>query len=201
MSTLNYYATYASDFASDTVAVDFTTTQKRFLKYLAPGASILDFGCGSGRDSKYFLEQGYRVTAIDGCKELCALASAYTGLAVQQMLFQELTAVAQFDGLWACASILHVPKNQLPDIFQRICRALKPGGYAYLSFKYGSFEGERSGRHFTDLTESQLSEILLSVPGLQLVEQWVSADVRPGRENEKWLNIICCTDSHREHVK
>lgn len=190
MSTLDYYTDHAQEFISGTVSVDFSTTQNRFLRYLLKGAAILDFGCGSGRDSKYFLEQGYQVVATDGCKELCELASSYAGIPVRQMLFQELEAVAEFDGLWACASILHVPKTELPEVLERMTRALRPGGYAYISFKYGYFEGLRNGRYFTDLTEASLEKLLETVPELGLVEQWVSGDVREGRSDEKWLNAI-----------
>ena len=154
------------------------------------GSHILDFGCGSGRDSRYFSERGYRVTATDGCVEFVALASAYTGLKVKQMLFGELSAVDEFDGVWACASILHLPKDELIKVLKKINKALKSGGYFYTSFKYGFFEGELNGRYFTYLTEDSLLELLCSVPELNIIEQWVSSDVRAGREDEKWLNVI-----------
>lgn len=192
--TLNYYAENAADFAADTVNVDFSATQERFLALLPAGASILDFGCGSGRDTKAFLERGYRVTAVDGSPELCTLASAYTGIPVRQMLFAKLDDVEAYDGIWACASILHVPSAELPDIFRRMITALKPGGIIYTSFKYGTYEGERNGRLFTDFTEETFAAFLKQFPELTIEDQWISADVRPGRSNEKWLNVILCKD-------
>ncbi len=188
--TLNYYAENAADFAAGTVNVDFSSIQKRFLTRLQPGTSILDFGCGSGRDTKAFLAWGYRVTAIDGSQELCAIASANTGLPVRQMLFDELNDVEAYDGIWACASILHVPSAELPDIFRRMITALKPGGIIYTSFKYGTFEGERNGRRFTDFTEETFAAFLKQFPELTTEDQWISTDVRPGQSNEKWLNVI-----------
>lgn len=188
--TLNYYAENTADFAVGTVNVDFSSIQKRFLTRLQPGASILDFGCGSGRDTKAFLAWGYRVTAIDGSQELCAIASANTGLPVRQMLFDELNDVEDYDGIWACASILHVPSAELPDIFRRMITALKPGGIIYTSFKYGTFEGERNGRRFTDFTEETFAAFLKQFPELTTEDQWISTDVRPGQSNEKWLNVI-----------
>ena len=188
--TLNYYAENAADFAASTVNVDFSATQERFLSMLPAGASILDFGCGSGRDTKAFLARGYRVTAVDGSPELCRIASAYTGIPVRQMLFAELGDVNAYDGIWACASILHVPSAELPDVFRRMITALKPGGIIYTSFKYGTFEGERNGRLFTDFTEETFAAFLKQFPELTIEEQWISADVRPGRSNEKWLNVI-----------
>lgn len=192
--TLNYYAENAADFAENTVNVDFSLTQERFLTRLQPGASILDLGCGSGRDTKAFLDQGYRVTAIDGSPELCKIASAYTGIPVRQMLFDELDDVETYDGIWACASILHVPSAELPDIFRRMITALKPRGIIYTSFKYGTFEGERNGRRFTDFTEEAFAAFLKQFPELTVDDQWISADVRPGRSDEKWLNVILRKD-------
>ena len=109
--TLQHYNVNAESFAANTVAVDFSQIQQEFLSTLPPGANILDFGCGSGRDTKYFLEQGYKVDAIDGSPMLCKLASTHTGIKVRQMLFQELHAKEKYDGIWACASILHVAKK------------------------------------------------------------------------------------------
>ncbi len=188
--TLNYYAENAADFAAGTVNVDFSSTQERFLTRLQPGASILDFGCGSGRDTKAFLVRGYRVTAADGSPELCKIASVFTGIPVRQMLFNELDDVEAYDGIWACASILHVPSAELPDVFRRMITALKPGGNIYTSFKYGTFEGERNGRLFTDFTEKTFAAFLKQFPELTIEDQWISTDVRPGRSNEKWLNVI-----------
>lgn len=190
MSTLSYYSTNAVEFSQGTVSVDFTKTQERFLHYLAPGGSILDFGCGSGRDAKYFAERGYKVAVTDGCAELVALASEYSGLPVKQLLFSELADVETYDGIWACASILHLPKLELIDVLQKISVALKPDGYLYTSFKYGNFEGERHGRYFTDMTETSFGELLKQVLSLMVVEEWVSSDVREGRGDERWLNLI-----------
>lgn len=146
--------------------------------------------CGSGRDTKYFLEQGHQVEAVDGSAELCRLASEYTGIPVKQFLFQELDETEKYDGIWACASILHLKKCELPGVLEKICRALKTNGVAYLSFKYGDFEGERNGRYFTDMTETSAGELLTAVPELKLEKQWISGDVRTDRGNEKWLNLI-----------
>lgn len=190
MSTLDYYRNHAQDFSDGTVAVDFTTTQERFLHYLQPGDSILDFGCGSGRDSRCFVERGYVVTATDGCAELVELARAHTGLPVRLELFQALEDMELYDGIWACASILHLPSEELVEVLGRLHRALKPGAYLYASFKYGDFAGESRGRYFTYLTERSLTELLARTPDFESVEQWVSEDVRPGRERELWLNVI-----------
>ena len=188
--TLDYYAENAAAFVADTVYVDYSVNQGRFFAKLSPGASILDFGSGSGRDSKAFLDRGYIVTAIDGSPELCRIASAYTGIPVRQMLFTELDDVEAYDAIWANASILHVPFAELPDVFRRMITALKPGGVMYVSFKYGTFEGDRSGRRYTDFTEEKFAEFMKQFPELTIEDQWISGDARPGRSNEKWLNVI-----------
>ena len=189
-TTLTYYNTQAKDFVQGTVAVDFHITQDRFLAQLAAGASILDFGCGSGRDTKYFLQHGFAVEATDGSKELCKLASAYTGISVKQMLFDELEAVEKYDGIWACASILHLEWTDLVVVMQKMVRAVTDGGVIYTSFKYGQFTGERNGRFFTDLDEEGLARLLKEVSGLEIKELWITGDVRPGRGEEKWLNVL-----------
>ena len=189
--TLDYYSRNAARFAAETASADLSAARGRFLALLpSPSASILDFGCGSGRDTKVFLELGCRVTAADGSPELCVLASAYTGIPVRQMLFSELDETEAYDGIWACASLLHVPFAELPDIFRRMVTALKPGGVIYASFKYGTFEGERNCRYFTDFTEEKFATFLQGFPELSLEEEWISGDVRPGREGERWLNIL-----------
>lgn len=188
--TLAYYNQNASAFSADTQSVDFHDTQDLFLSFLNPGDSILDFGCGSGRDTKYFLEQGYQVIATDGSKALCAVASEFSGIPVKQLLFQELEDVNKYDGIWACSSILHAAREEQRDIFNRMVRALKAEGFIYTSFKYGGFEGFRGERYFTDFNEENFAEFIKAFPELSVEKMWVSADVRPERSNEKWLNII-----------
>ena len=188
--TLNYYNSKAKDFVSGTVDVTFTEMQDTFLEFIPAGGKILDFGCGSGRDTKYFISKGYDVDATDGSEELCKIASKYTGIQVKQMLFEELEEVETYDGVWACASILHVERKQLPDIMRKVAIATKKGGVVYTSFKYGNFEGVRNGRFFTYLTEESFEELLRKVPELAIEKLWISADVRAERGEERWLNIV-----------
>lgn len=189
-NTINYYNQNAENFIANTQNADMHPTQERFLCLLEANTSILDFGCGSGRDTKYFLEKGYQVTATDGSAELCRLASEFTGIKVKEMLFQELDAINQYDGIWACSSILHLPKKELLPVIRKMCEALKDNGIIYTSFKYGDFEGERNGRYFTDFTEKTFQEVIEKVPELTIEEHWITSDIRPGRGEEKWLNLI-----------
>ena len=188
--TLNYYNQNADQFCKNTISVEFSATQHRFLSHLPVAAHILDFGCGSGRDTKAFLDQGYHVEAIDGSEELCKLASQYTGIQVRHMLFQELSEVSEYDGIWACSSILHLPLEELYEVLYKMSTALKPNGIIYTSFKYGTFSGERSGRYFTDMTEETFADFISKIENLRVEEEWITSDVRPGRSEEKWLNLI-----------
>lgn len=188
--TLTYYNTYAQSFTQSTLNVDFTAIQNKFLDKLPARAFILDFGCGSGRDTRYFLDRCYRVEAIDGSEELCRLAGEYTGIEVKCMLFQELQDTDRYDAVWACSSILHLTYDELITVLEKIARALKDKGLLYTSFKYGTEEGERNGRYFTDMTEEKLAGLLEKVPDFEIEEQWITSDVRPGRGEEKWLNLF-----------
>ena len=187
---IDYYNLNAENYIENTQNVDMHLTQGRFLRLLAETASILDFGCGSGCDTRYFLNKGYQVTATDGSAKICRLASIYTGIAVKEMLFQELDDINTYDGIWACSSILHLPKNELLLVIRKMCDALKSTGVIYTSFKYGDFEGERYGRYFTDFREDTFREFMKGIPELTIEDYWITGDVRPGRGNEKWLNLI-----------
>lgn len=189
-TTLNYYNQNADSFIQGTVSVDFSQVQDKFLERLNVGDCILDFGCGSGRDTKYFLKKGMVVDAIDGSVNLCKLASEYTGIKVQNILFQELDEQEKYDGIWACASILHLSKEELSVVLDKMIAALKKNGIIYTSFKYDDFEGERNGRYFIDFTVESFKEFIENVADVEIVEYWITGDVRQGRGEERWLNII-----------
>lgn len=187
--TITYYNQHAKEFVSTTIAVDFRTNQDKFKKNLH-GKNILDFGCGSGRDTKYFLESGFHVTAVDGSEEMCKYASEYTGISVRKMLFQELNEQDKYDGIWACSSILHLSKKKLRPVLVKMIDALRCGGLIYTSFKYGDFEGERNGRYFTDFSIETFTEFIKEINNIKIEDWWISGDVRPGRGGEKWLNLL-----------
>jgi cyclopropane fatty-acyl-phospholipid synthase-like methyltransferase len=162
----------------------------RFLSHLSEGSSILDAGCGAGRDSLYFLNTGYKVTAFDGSKEMAKHSSSLTGLNVSHLRFDELDFDQKFDGIWACASILHVEKAQMTSVLNKLTKTTKDRGILYMSFKYGAGEDERGGRHFSNYTEDTFRELLKTCPSLHLLDTWITNDVRPSRNHELWLNIL-----------
>ena len=146
----------------------------------------IDLGCGSGRDSKHFIENGFRVVPVDGSPEMCKFAESYLGIPVRCIQFSELDYKKEFDGIWACASLLHVPKKNLDAVMRRVVQALTPYGVLYASFKYGEGENDVDGRHFSYYNEYDLD----TLTDLKLIEYWVSDDVRLDHANEKWLNTL-----------
>ena len=168
--TVTYYNENADAFCEHTLHQNMEEQYRFFLKYVPSGARILDFGCGSGRDTKYFRDCGFNVTAIDGSEQMCKKAESYTGINVRQMNFLDLNDREIYDGIWASASLLHIPKKDLPRMFAKLRKALTREGIMYVSFKEGSFEGMRDGRFFSDLTEGELFNLINTVGGLKIVE-------------------------------
>lgn len=186
---INYYNQNADQFFATTYQVEMTSLYQSFLRYLPEHASILDLGCGSGRDALAFKNFGHQVEAIDYSEELVGKACQLTGLPVQLGNFYELSAQGKYDGIWACASLLHCERDKLSDVLQRILRALKPNGVCYMSFKYGDQNREKDGRSFTDVNEKQTHDLLKSFDDVLLLQQWITTDKRPDR-TEEWLNIL-----------
>lgn len=188
--TLKYYEKHADEFISSTIYADVRGLYEKFEKYLSAGNRILDLGCGSGRDSKYFAEKGYQVTAVDPSPEMCKSTRDYAGVRVQIGTAEELLFDQDFDGVWACASLLHVPREKQVTAMNAICNSMVHGGILYCSWKYGDQDRNDQGRLFTDLNEHGLKMILQEVPESSLIETWITTDVRPEKAEQKWLNAL-----------
>jgi len=189
--TIEYYERSAGHFAEETFALNMEALYEPFLARLPRGGRILDAGCGSGRDAAHFTSLGYQVVAFDASPAMVAEARRRTGLDVRRLTFQEVDFNEVFDGVWACASLLHVPHEEMPGILRRLAAALRYGGVLYASYKYG--EGQRrdeAGRLFTDYMETSFEVLLSRVPELSLGQMWISEDVRPGRKMDRWLNVL-----------
>jgi SAM-dependent methyltransferase len=189
MKTIDYYNQYADEFTASTFEVDMKSLYQPFLDLLPVNAHILDLGCGSGRDSLVFKNKGYRVDAMDYSEALVKKATELTGIQVKHQSFYELNEVAVYDGIWACASLLHCERYRLAEVIEKMLQALKPNGVIYMSFKYGDSDREKDGREFTDLNERQAQNLLAQFKQVSLVQQWITVDKRPDRE-EQWLNIL-----------
>ena len=190
-STKAYYDQRAVEFCANTVAMDMSELYAPFLQTIPPGGRILDAGCGSGRDSRAFLSLGFDVVPIDASAEMVRATKELTGLDAWQLGFEELDFDGEFEGIWACASLLHVTRRELSTVLARLARALKPNGVLYMSFKHGDGERVEDGRLFNDMDEAKLCDALLNHPPLELSASWVSEDLRNDRGGRQpWLNAI-----------
>jgi len=187
--TIDYYQQNADEFFNGTINVDMSNIYQHFTNDLPTDSLILDAGCGSGRDSKAFLDMGYQVEAFDASSEMVKRASKYTGLDVKYAVFDDVTAIDKYDAIWCCASLLHVPESDLPTTLLKLTDALKPNGIWYLSFKYGSEQREKDGRLFTDVNEERLATLVSAMPHVEVKRTWITEDNRPDR-NERWINAI-----------
>jgi SAM-dependent methyltransferase len=188
--TTDYYDRNAEAFVAETLGVSMEGLYQPFLALLPPGSHILDAGCGSGRDVLEFSRRGFRVTAIEASPALARLASDLLGQPVQVLRFQEMRFEEQFDGIWACASLLHVLRAEMDCVVGRFTGALRPGGVWYVSFKLGEAEEVRGGRLFSDYTEQGLRALMTGHPLLTIERLWVTEDVRPGKKGNWWLNAV-----------
>jgi SAM-dependent methyltransferase len=189
--SVSYYNRRAADFAAQTADLDLGALYERFLRHVRPGGRILDAGCGVGRDTLAFARRGYDVVAFDAAEEMVKLARGRAGshAVVHRMHSEDIRWRGEFDAIWACASLLHIPEASFPTVAERMAETLRPGGAWYMSFKLGKGERVAGERLFVDHTEETLRDVLGSIP-VRITEVWITADVRPGRGSEQWLNAI-----------
>ncbi|MEM5549529.1 class I SAM-dependent methyltransferase [Pseudoalteromonas neustonica] len=190
VNSIDYYNQHSKDFIASSLNVDMSALYAEFTPLLPKHALILDAGCGTGRDTKYFIEQGFNVTAIDASKELVEFATNHIAQPVIHKTFMQIDDTNIYDGIWCCASLLHVPKSELSTVFTKLATALKANGILYVSFKYGDTERVHNGREFTDLTEHGLQHIISAQPSLCISKHWITGDQRTERGHEQWLNAI-----------
>lgn len=190
MDSIDYYNRHAADFYDRTVELDLKEELERFILLLPEGAAVLDLGCGSGRDSLYMKEEGLDVTAMDASEELCELAQIHIGQDVLLMRFEEIDFMEVFDGVWANASLLHVPLEEMDEILDKIIKSMKTEGILYMSFKYGDFSGIRDGRYFKDYNTRELKELLGRHPSLELIEIYKNEDVREEKKMDRWIHVL-----------
>lgn len=187
--TISYYDENAEEFCRNTIDADMSFCRNKFLQYLKTGAAILDAGCGSGRDSAVFKQLGYQVTAMDASSKICWEAEKVLRQKVLCKTFEELDDEKVYDGIWACASLLHVSKERMSEVLYRLKRALKDRGILYASFKYGKEEKVVNGRLFSNYDEQSL-RALMSENEFEVLELFVTRDVREGRSEERWVNVV-----------
>lgn len=185
--TICWYDHHAQEYAEQTRQVDLNGIRGRFLRHIPKYGEILDVGCGAGRDLRYFLEQGREAVGLDPSEKMAKLAAEYAGASVHQCRVQEFKPEKRFDGIWACASLVHVPRKELPDVFDQLSGWLRYRGALYTSFRMG--EVQRSKRFFNDVNQEEAADLVRSVEDLVCREIWLTDDSR-GRSGVKWINIL-----------
>ena len=185
-----YYETNAKCYARETFSADMSEQYQRFLSLLRGQAKILDVGSGSGRDACYFQKHGYQVTALEPSKNLCReIRKVFSGEIVCSDL-QNYQPDQPFDGIWACASLLHLQEKEIMRFFEKMDLYLKDNGIIYFSGKNGISTGRAAdGRYFLEFTEQLVEKILAANERMQLEELWYTEDVR-GREGFRWMNVV-----------
>lgn len=191
-NTLEYYNKNAKIYCKQTLVGNLKENYDRFLKQLQPNSYILDFGCGSGRDSKYFIDNGYKVKSTDGSEEMCKLATQYISQEVNYMKFEELNDVDTYDGIWACASILHVEKNNLLNVLIKMINALKTNGIIYTSFKIGKGYEIKENKYYNYLTKNEMLQILDKTrKNVKLIDYFETLpSTKRNDQNTIWGNFI-----------
>ena len=193
MDSTDYYERYGNAYFEETVNLSMEDILEEFAEYLPENAEVLDLGCGSGRDTLWLEEAGFGVTML-----MCRLAEIHTAHEVLHMTFDEMDFQEVFDGIWACASLLHVPSDEMDGILEKVTAALKPGGYLYMSFQYGDGEEIRGHRLYHDYTEKSLSRLMKHQSELHAVKIWSTVDRREGNGHRKWVQVIAQKDKEPE---
>jgi len=188
--TIDFYNKNAENYCSKTIGIDLTQIYEKFLKYIPKQGAILDLGCGSGRDSLYFLNNGFDVTSMDASIEMVKLSSKLINQKTIHCKIEDIDFKDKFDGIWACASLLHINKNATVDVYNKLLSALKIDGILYASYKYGTNAMVKEGRYFNNYDENSFSEMIKNIKSLELIEFWTTLDLRQEGNNQKWLNIL-----------
>lgn len=189
-SSVDYYNSHAEAFIDSSINADVSLLYNEFEKLLKDGSYILDLGCGSGRDSKHFLENGYKVLSADPSEEMCKQTFLLTYNDVVQQSAEELKYVETFDAVWACASLLHVAQDDMKGTLEKVFASLKPEGILYASWKYGFDERLLDdGRLYSDFTEEMLNDLLQEFAGIEILKMWMTDDVRENNTT-RWINVL-----------
>lgn len=189
-----FYDLHGPAYATSTINIDLTAIHDRFLACIPRGGLILDVGSGSGRDTLAFLSRGFRVEALEPSMGLAALSAKLTGVVPRVERAQDINATDRYDGVWACASLVHIPPHELPAVFGNLLRSARKRAPIYCSFKHG--HGARiaaDGRPFTDLNEDDLTRILSGFPEITRSVTWISDGEGSARGLDVWLNTIFST--------
>ena len=189
-STIDYYNTHADEYYQSTVAADLDAARKKFAAYLQPEARIIDVGCGSGRDVLAFRDMGFNAEGIDASEELVRLATERLGITANVADMSDWIADEAYDGIWCCASLMHLSEEDCEKFFSNLKYNLRRGGVLYISVKTGIETGtDAAGRYLRNFNEEDIRELINKTAGLRLSELWYTDDTL-SRRDFRWLNVI-----------
>ncbi len=192
LDSIDYYNRFASEYYEKTVNVTMQEQLKQFMELLPIGGAVLDLGCGSGRDSLFLVEEGFDVTSLDGAKKMCELAQIHVGQEVLNLTYDQLDFNEVFDGIWACASLVHEDPDKLSVTLQRVFDCLKSEGVMYMSFRYGDFIGFNSDINFYAYTEDTFHSVLEQCrekQNIEIIDVFITKDSRQEFLDNEWINI------------
>lgn len=184
------YDTNANQYIESWLTANMKTQYDAFLSLIPPGCHILDGGCGSGRDTLYFLQHGYSVSAFDSSIEMVKYAQSFTGVPIERLRWQDLNYIEAFEGVWASATLLHIPRRDMKDVFMRIHLALKHNGILFASFKDKAKDFASEGRFFTAYNRDTMQDFLKDLNLFDTISITETHDSRKGRTDEIWLNVL-----------
>lgn len=189
-STINFYNKNHENYDNDTSQLELKEQWKIFESRIRPGGKILDIGCGSGRDITHFQTRGFSVEGLEPSTAMAEMARKRTNARIYIQPAEQLCANNQYDGIWACASLLHISKKNIKETIQRIAQALNKNGHAYISVKSGSGElRKEDGRLFSNYSSEELKEIISTIPEIVIVTLWTTPDAAQ-REDLEWINLL-----------
>ena len=192
LDSIDYYNRFAKEYYEKTVNATMEEQLKQFTELLPIGGAVLDLGCGSGRDSLFLVEDGFDVTSLDGAEKMCELAQIHVGQEVLNLAYDQLDFKEVFDGIWACASLVHEEPEKLPITLQRVFDCLKSEGVMYMSFRHGDFVGFNSDINFYAYTEATFDSILEQCrerQNIEIVDMFITKDGREEFLDNEWINI------------
>jgi SAM-dependent methyltransferase len=190
MNSGNYYDDSHPSYIQEVQDVDLSFIYNQFLHLVKKNGTILDAGCGSGRDMLNFKNMGYLVSGFDSSIKMVQSALAYSGCPVSHTSFEMLNYDDEFDAIWACASLLHVERKNLTKVFALLHKALHKEGVLYCSFKARSDDFDDGERSFTCFTPTKLEHFIISSTNFSIINIFISEDVRENRKGEMWTNAI-----------
>ncbi|WP_196764436.1 class I SAM-dependent methyltransferase [Pseudomonas fluorescens] len=190
VATLKYYEDTYQEYDRFSSSIDMSEQWKSFESMLPPGGRVLDLGCGTGRDIKHFLEMGFIVEGLEPSLAMANCARLKTGAKIFDLAAEQIAFVEEYDGIWACASLMHLCKPAFFDTLPKIVRSLKTGGHLYFSLKQGVGEARNTdGRLFSFYKMDEITDLFSLIANTQIVKQWVSKDLA-GRSETQWVNTI-----------